>query len=382
LKVHFAKEWSAVLMSEKPKPINFLLVILFAGVILATSAMVILPFLTAIFWGATLAVLTYPWYERVRKRHELIRESQAKGIQGKIAKSGDSVAAIWSTLLTLLVICLPIFLVSSIAFGQIGSFVNDAGGSGGFEVMSKLDKIVHPLADRLGVHDFSSEKWWETNGTEITKSLRTPAANLAKQFGTGLFTMVVALLSMFFFQRDGHRLKEPFRVVCGLSAERANGILTKSMQTIQAVFRGTVTVAIIQGTIMGITYAVLGVENAVLLGLFSILLSIVPLLGAPIIYFPVGMVFLLHGDYLKAGIVLGVGGLIVSQIDNVLKPFFIGNQVQLHPLAIFFFALGGISLFGPIGLMVGPVLLSILLVMYDYLLELKGVTSEEVAPEV
>ena len=369
-------------MSEKPKPINYLLVILFAGVILATSAMVILPFLTAIFWGATLAVLTYPWYERVRKRHEQIRDSQAKGIRGKIAKSGDSVAAIWSTLLTLLVICLPIFLVSSIAFGQIGSFVNDAGGSGGFEVMSKLDKVVHPLADRLGVHDFSSEKWWETNGTEITKSLRTPAANLAKQFGTGLFTMVVALLSMFFFQRDGHRLKEPFRVVCGLSAERANGILIKSMQTIQAVFRGTVTVAIIQGTIMGITYAILGVENAVLLGLFSILLSIVPLLGAPIIYFPVGMVFLLHGDYLKAGIVLGVGGLIVSQIDNVLKPFFIGNHVQLHPLAIFFFALGGISLFGPIGLMVGPVLLSILLVMYDYLLELKGVTSEEVAPEV
>ncbi|MFO0045806.1 MAG: hypothetical protein ACK53G_10270, partial [Armatimonadota bacterium] len=60
-------------MSEKPKPINYLLVLLFAGVILATSAMVILPFLTAIFWGATLAVLTYPWYERVRKRHELIR---------------------------------------------------------------------------------------------------------------------------------------------------------------------------------------------------------------------------------------------------------------------------------------------------------------------
>lgn len=361
----------------QPKNLNALFFLLLAAIIVGVSAAMVLPFISAIFWGATLAVLTYPWYKKVRDRYRKTLEGNPGGVRRKIAEVGDSLAAVRTTVLTLLVICMPILLIGSIAAGQASNFVADADGTGGYEVTQKLDNILDPIAKKVGMDHFSVKEWWGENGQEITKNLRTPATNLAKQIGTGLFTMVVALLSMFFLQRDGHLLRRPFEVLSGLPEDRANRILEKSGQTIQAVFRGTVTVAIIQGTIMGITYAILGVQNSVLLGFFSIILSIIPLLGAPVIYIPVGLVFLIQGDYVKAGVVLGVGFLLVSQIDNILKPFFIGNQVSLHPLAIFFFALGGISLFGPIGLMVGPVILSVLLLIYDYIVELKGLAGGE-----
>jgi predicted PurR-regulated permease PerM len=102
-------------------------------------------------------------------------------------------------------------------------------------------------------------------------------------------------------------------------------------------------------------------------------------LGAPIIYIPVGLLFLVQGDYVKAAVVMGVGFLIVSQIDNVLKPYFIGNQVSLHPLAIFFFVLGGIALFGPIGLMVGPMILTIFLALVDYVRSLLNLPDNNAA---
>ncbi|OWU65688.1 MAG: hypothetical protein CBB60_003380, partial [Armatimonadetes bacterium Cent15-Ar3] len=107
------------------------------------------------------------------------------------------------------------------------------------------------------------------------------------------------------------------------------------------------------------------------LGVISVLLCVVPLLGAPVIYVPVGLLFLAQGETTKAAIVLAVGFIIVSQIDNVLKPLFIGSKVALHPLAIFVSVLGGIAVFGPIGLMVGPMVLSILLGLYDHIAEVR-----------
>ena len=335
-------------------------------VFIGLSVTILLPFLSAILWATTLSVLTFPWYEKSRKKYELLREQNATGLKGKIAKAGDTVAALKSVLLTLLVICLPFVLLGSIAFSQISPALNEMQGSQGFEITDRIDKVVHPITEKVGLHDFHVQVWWSENSSEIIKSLRQPASNVAKQAGVTVFTMVIALLSMFFFQRDGRSLKEPFLEFCGLPKQKGEELLEKVQKTIRAVFSGSVIVAVIQGTIMGITYAFLGVPGPALLGFISIVLCIVPLLGAPIIYIPVGLLFLAQGDLVKAGVVLGVGFLIVSQIDNVLKPYFIGNQVSLHPLAIFFFVLGGISLFGPIGLMVGPMILTVILALVDY----------------
>lgn len=352
-----------VFSSQQIRGFLFLVICL---VVLGLSVSILLPFLPAILWATTLSVLTYPWYEKTRKKYETQREAGISGWRGKIAKAGDSIAAIRSVLLTMLVICLPFALLGSLALAQLSPVLNNMQGPEGFQITDRIDNVIHPLTEKVGLHEFHVKDWWVENSEEIVRSLRQPATNFAKQAGVTIFTTVIALLSMFFFQRDGKSLREPFIEFCGLPRNKAEAILERVQKTIRAVFSGSVIVAVIQGAIMGITYAALGVPGPILLGFISIVLCIVPLLGAPIIYIPVGLLFLVQGDFVRAAVVLGVGFLVVSQIDNLLKPYFIGSQVRLHPLAIFFFVLGGISVFGPIGLMVGPMILTIFLALVDY----------------
>ncbi len=356
--------------------IKGMIFLILCAIVVGLSVTILLPFLSAILWGMTLSVLTYSWFEKSRMRYELMRESNPTGLRAKIAKAGDSIAALKSTFLTLVVICLPFVLVGGLAVAQISPALKEMQGSQGYEITDRIDKALHPIMEKVGFHEFHVQEWWTENSQEVVKSLRQPASNVAKQAGMTVFTMIVALLSMFFFQRDGKSLKKPFLEFSGLPQDVGEEICIKVQKTIRAVFSGSVMVAVIQGAIMGITYAILGVPSSVLLGFISVVLCIVPLLGAPIIYIPVGLLFLAQGDLTKAAIVFGVGFLIVSQIDNVLKPYFIGNQVSLHPLAIFFFVLGGISLFGPIGLMVGPMILTLFLALVDYTRSLLNLPDE------
>jgi predicted PurR-regulated permease PerM len=138
-------------------------------------------------------------------------------------------------------------------------------------------------------------------------------------------------------------------------------------------------VAIIQGTIMGITYALAGAPNALLLGVLSVILCIIPLLGAPVLYIPSGLIMLANGNTAGAFAVLGVGFLVVSQIDNLLKPFFIGGRANLHPMATFFSILGGVLLFGAVGVMAGPMLLTILIALQHIVRERVRLESGEPA---
>jgi predicted PurR-regulated permease PerM len=355
-----------------PGQIRAVCLLVFIAIVLGLTASILLPFLLAILWATTLSVLTFPWYVKYRDQYRKRLELGTTGFARKIAEVGDTVAAVKSVIKTLFVICLPFAIAASLAVRQISPAMSEMGGSSGFEITERIDQVVQPLAAKVGINDFHVKRWWEENSKDFTAGIKEPAGKIAKQIGLTLFTIVIALLSMFFFQRDGHKLKQPFLNLSGLPEDRATALLDRVARTIRAVFTGTVIVALIQGAIMGITYALLGVPNSVLLGFFSVILCIVPLLGAPVVYIPVGLLFLAQGDVKKAAIVFGVGFLIVSQIDNVLKPIFIGGQVELHPLAIFFFVLGGIAIFGPVGLVAGPMVLVTLLSLYDYGCELIG----------
>jgi predicted PurR-regulated permease PerM len=107
----------------------------------------------------------------------------------------------------------------------------------------------------------------------------------------------------------------------------------------------------------------------VILGVIAFLLCIVPLLGSPVIYVPVAIGLFLQGNTTGALGILAFGFLIVSNIDNALRPFLIGGRTNLHPMLIFFSILGGVLLFGPVGVMAGPMLITILLTLFEVLRE-------------
>jgi predicted PurR-regulated permease PerM len=289
--------------------------------------------------------------------------------KNRLLKDGrsDSVASLLVTLGTLFLICIPFLVIGVGLFLQLGGVSTqlDSDAVTLESILARADEIVKPLAEKVGADTFKVSNYVQEHKAELLQGLRQPVQKFAGQAGFTLLTLIFALLTQFFMLRDAHRLVRPAVELSPLPEGRTREVLTKVVATVKAVFVGTVLVAIIQGAVIGITYGFVGVSNALLLGVVSAILCIIPLLGAPVIYIPVGLFLLSQGKTTEALIVLGVGFIIVSQIDNVIKPFLIGNQVNLHPMAIFFAILGGIIVFGPIGVMAGPMLLTILIALQD-----------------
>ena len=330
------------------------------GLILAACTAILLPFIPALLWALVLSVLMYPLYRRF-----LARFSKWKLLAGDRAAT---VASLTTVTLTLFIILIPLFLVGVGLFAQVGSVTTALAGETGkpsFDsALRQLDASIKPFTDSV-VGDFSIREYVMAHQSEIAQSLRAPVAKLAGQAAFTILTIVIALLSMFFMLRDGEKLKGPALELVPLKPIQTEAILSRITETIHAVFVGTVLVALIQGAIMGIAFAVAGVPSALMLGVATAVFGVIPLLGPPIIYIPVGLMLLAQGNNTGAAIVLAAGFLIASQVDNLLKPFLIGGRVNLHPLAIFFSILGGVFLIGPIGIMAGPMLLTILLAFIE-----------------
>lgn len=334
-----------------------LLVLVFAGV----GAAITLPFLPAILWATVLSVLTFPLYARWRDR--LARSPRFK------AEFAASAASLLVTLLTLVIIMIPFVMIGGGLFLQFSGVVKDLQGHSLQEILKQVDGGIRPIAEQLGVKDFSLAAYVQENREEIVQQGRQPLTRFASQAGVTVLTLVIALLTQFFMLRDSHRLQVPVAELLGLGRERTYAIFHRVGETVRAVFVGTVLVAMIQGAVIGVAYAFAGVPNALLLGVVSAVLCVIPLLGAPVVYIPVGLLLLAQGNTKGAAIVLGVGFLLVSQIDNILKPFFIGGRVNLHPMAIFFSILGGVLLVGPIGVMAGPMALTVILELQEVVRE-------------
>jgi predicted PurR-regulated permease PerM len=347
---------------------------------LALGVALILPFLPALLWAVVLSVLMYPLYrrwERVLSSHERFRDGH-----------GATIAGLGTTILTLVIICVPFLLIGIGLFVQLGGVAADLVAEGSGRVISldavlrQVDGALVPILQRLGAGEFSVAAYVGEHREELAQMLRAPAGRLAGQALFTLLTLIIALLTMFFMLRDGWRLREPALQLIPLPRDRSQSILERLAETIRAVFIGTVLVAILQGTVIGIAYAFAGVEHALLLGVVSVVLCIVPLVGAPVLYVPVGVTLFLQGNPQGALIVLLTGLIVVSNIDNLLKPFLIGGRVNLHPMAIFFSILGGVLLIGPIGVMAGPMLLTFVLAIQDVVrerIELETEASAELA---
>jgi predicted PurR-regulated permease PerM len=318
----------------------------------------LMPFIPALLWAIVLTVLVKPIDERFRKRFN------------------PSVSAGFTTIVTLLLIGIPLFLVGAALFVQVNGFIREFQSQAptGQSAFSQ-ENLIRTLEANFGHFarsispSFSFEHWWTENSEQLRRSLTAPLGKFLYSAGYTVFTLVVAFLTMFFMLRDAHRLQEPALELLPLPRDRSLAIFTRMAATIRAVFIGVVLVALIQGTAAGVLYAATGVPNSLMWGVATIVLCTIPLLGAPIIYVPLAIMLAANGKPIQAAILLGVGFGVVSNIDNILRPFIIGARVELHPMAIFFSLLGGVLALGPVGIMAGPMLLTVLLAAQDIIRE-------------
>jgi predicted PurR-regulated permease PerM len=193
-----------------------------------------------------------------------------------------------------------------------------------------------------------------------------------------LLNLFVMLYAMFFFFRDGHKILERIFYYTPLSDEDEARMLSQLASITRATVKGTLVIGVIQGALAGIAFWVAGIEGAALWGTIMTILSIIPGIGAPLVWVPVVIVLFVNGQYLTATLLLMWCGAVVGTIDNFLRPLLVGRDAKMPDLLILIGTLGGLFLFGPIGFIVGPIVCGLFLTVWD----IYGATFREILPPV
>lgn len=190
--------------------------------------------------------------------------------------------------------------------------------------------------------------------------LTSNIANIFSATISALFTFILLLLTIFYFLKDGEEWKKTMLKMSPLSANDDEKIIHRLTQTINGVIKGYLLIAFIQGTLMGIGLAIFHVPNPAIWGVVAGIAAIIPPLGTAVVSVP-AIIFLFLTGHTGASLGLLVWStLIVGMGDNVLTPFVVGHKIDVPPFLILFSVLGGIELLGPVGILIGPLTVSLL----------------------
>ncbi len=193
-----------------------------------------------------------------------------------------------------------------------------------------------------------------------------------------IFMFFIFLYSSFFFLVDGRALLE--RILYYLPLENRNELrlLERFTSVTRATLKGTAVIGLLQGTLAGFAFAMVGIDAAVFWGTLMTVLSIIPGVGSALIWVPARIILAASGDILKASALILFCSLVVGSLDNLLRPRLVGKDTQMHDLMIFFGSLGGIAFFGLIGFVIGPIIAALFVTIW----EIYGEVFRDILPAV
>lgn len=333
--------------------------------LLALAYLVLRPFLVPVAWAGILVYITWPLYRWLR------------GILGGRA----TLASLLATVLLAAVLVLPAFgLVFKLQEEVVTAYRTVSTQVSQDQVtlpdfLLKIPGLGQWLQDNLArISDnpaaiwAETEQWLDRFGSELVQLVGNVGRNALK-FG-------FALLTLFFLYRDGEALVVQTSVTLErLLGERAQAYLDTIVKTTKAVIYGLLLTALGQGALAGIGYWAAGVPGPVLLGILTAIFALIPF-GSPLVWGSAGLWLLLDGQ-LWAGVgLLAWGAVIVSSVDNFIRPLVISSATRIPFLIVLFGSLGGIAAFGLIGLFVGPVILAVLMGVWREWLEEQKETAK------
>jgi predicted PurR-regulated permease PerM len=324
---------------------------------------IIEPFLGPIAWALFLGFLLQP--------------AQARLTQWMRGRA--SISAFALTILVLLLFLGPMTALA-IAFarqaadlaGKLQAWIEQQQGRGFSQLteMPVIGGVLDWLEQNVQISTAHVQAWVVEGSKRLFEQLAA-FGGIAFLGAVGtVLAFTVMLFLLFFIIRDGRPIARLGATLVPLPAERREELAARLSSVTRAVVRGTVFTAIIQGLLLGVAFAVVGLPAPVVFGVVGAVLSVVPFGGTALVWAPAVGVLMVQGSYMQAGVLLAFG-VVVSSVDNFLKPILISGQSPLPTLAVFIGVLGGLAAFGLIGLFLGPVVIALVLALLDYARERK-----------
>lgn len=340
---------------RKLESIAFLSLVLFITVLFGWM---IRAFLLPVFWAAVFAVLFQGMHLRLRA----------------VCRGRRNPAALLATLAVVLLVVVPFTLVLG-ALARQGLLLYQAIASGEINVHGPLDAIersLPALADflrRYGVDIEQLRVSTQNVAAGATQYIaeRALAAGQNVLWVTLLFGLMLYVL--FFFFRDGDRIAAGVARVIPLGDDRRQRLLLKFAQVARATVKGSLIVAVAQGGLGVLLFAIAGIKTAVFWGVIMAVLSLLPAVGAGLVWLPAAIILFVGGQLWQGVLVLLGGVFVIGLVDNLLRPLVVGRDTRLPDYLVLISTLGGIAAFGLAGLVAGPVIAALFLVMWELFAE-------------
>lgn len=338
-------------MKERPIQARWIALLVAAALALYLCWLMLQPFVNVLAWAIVLVVVFHPVHRRLLARTQR-----------------PATSALLSSLLVIFIILVPLAVISMLLFNQLSGAANNlqANVSG---LLDPNSPVTGPALRWIGQYVNVEQLLSQESILERLKGMGGAIAGRTLGFVGGLVGVVVqvffVIFTMYYLFRDGDRIVQSLPDILPLKRAESAIILERTRNVISASLYGVLVIAIIQGTLGGLAFWALGLPSAIVWAVVMTFLSMIPMAGSFVVWVPAAIYLAATGHWGKALILAAWGALVIGTVDNFLRPKLVGEKTKLHELFIFFSVLGGLHVFGVVGIVLGPVVLAITLALLD-----------------
>src|SRR3989344_3830309 len=313
----------------------------FFGLLFATllfTFLIFRPFWIVLMLGISFSIVLYPIYEWLNKRH----------LPGWLS-------SLLTVSLFAIVLCGPLLGIGAMVFNQSQHVYQQVTGDGNVRpFLDSVDRAINKILPNSVTFNTKDK---------VANFVSYVSSNITNIFSatiSAFFSFILILLIIFYFLKDGLKWKKAIIVLSPLGDRDDEKIMARLAFSVNAVIRGYLLIALIQGILMGFGLWIFNIANPALWGVVAAIMSLIPTFGTALLSVPAIIFLFVTGNTTSAIGLLIWSVVVVGMIDNFLSPFIVGKKINIPPLLILFSILGGISLLGPVGILIGPLTVSFL----------------------
>ena len=334
-------------MKEQIQQARWIGILAVTGIALYLCWLMLRPFITVLEWAAVLVIVFYPVHKRLAQR---------------IKRRGLS--ALLSSVMVIVVLVVPLtFLTLALANELvavarnlpeiIAQTMNSERG-----VPGTVAKWIH---DHIALDGATTQEFVTDQIKTVGASLVGQSVGVVGNMVSGIARAFFVIVTMYYLFRDGDKIVHALPAFLPLHKDQSVAIFGRVSQVVSASVYGVVSIATLQGLLGGLAFWALGVPSPILWGVVLAFVCMIPIAGSFFVWLPASAYLMLTGHWTRGILLIILGVLVISTVDNFLRPKLIKKQTKLHELFVFFSVLGGMSVFGLLGIVLGPVVLAVTL---------------------
>jgi len=330
--------------------------VLFFGLLISATGVflyMISEYASSLLWALVIAVVFYPLYLRLQK----------------FFRGRSTVAAGIAVLSVVVVIVLPLILIGSMLVSEsLDIYQNlSAEEKGSFEGSSLLARASEVTAylEPYGITQAATEERIREWGASLAQTIASSLVVFSQLTVSFFINTAIMLYLLFFFFRDGAKLIGIVTHHLPLGTKHESRLRHRFSETVQAVIKGTVAIAIIQGIIGGVLFFSVGISNPLLWGVAMAVLSVIPVFGTALVWVPAALIMIFTGSLWSGLVIILVGALVISMIDEFLRPMLVGRGSKMPDALVLVATIGGLATFGVSGFVIGPVIAALFLALWS-----------------